>query len=161
MKILIIGPVASGKSTLAKKLSNELNTKYYEIDSVVHDDENNIKRDITSQLAIINNIDKSNDWIIEGTLRKHLNILLEKAEKIIYIDIPLHIRKKRIIFRYLKQKIRLEKCSYKPSLIMLKKMFEWTYEFEKNKKDFDNKLNKYENKIEILNSVKIIDNYKI
>lgn len=161
MKILIIGPVASGKTTLAKKLSNELNTKYYEIDSIVHDDENNIKRDITTQLAIINNIDKNNDWIIEGTLRKHLNILLEKAEKIIYIDIPLHIRKKRIIFRYLKQKIRLEKCSYKPSLIMLKKMFEWTYEFEKNKKDFDNKLNKYENKIEILNSIKIIDNYKI
>ena len=39
MKILIIGSVGSGKSTYAKKLSNELNIETYEIDSIVHDDE--------------------------------------------------------------------------------------------------------------------------
>ena len=40
MKILIIGIVASGKSTLATKLSKQLNIKHYEIDLIVHDDEN-------------------------------------------------------------------------------------------------------------------------
>lgn len=43
MKILIIGIVASGKTTLAEKLSNKLKIKYYEIDSIVHDDKNNLK----------------------------------------------------------------------------------------------------------------------
>lgn len=38
MKILIIGIVASGKTTLAKKLEQQLNIKHYEIDSIVHDD---------------------------------------------------------------------------------------------------------------------------
>ena len=36
MKILIIGIVASGKTTLAKQLSKKLNIQYYEIDSIVH-----------------------------------------------------------------------------------------------------------------------------
>lgn len=43
MKILIVGIVASGKTTLARRLSKLLNIKHYEIDSVVHDDERNIK----------------------------------------------------------------------------------------------------------------------
>jgi len=38
MKILIIGAVGTGKTTLAKKLSKKYNIKHYEIDSIVHDD---------------------------------------------------------------------------------------------------------------------------
>lgn len=41
MKILIIGTVGTGKTTLAKKLSIKYKIKYYEIDSIVHDDNNN------------------------------------------------------------------------------------------------------------------------
>lgn len=40
MKILVIGIVASGKTTLAKKLSKESNIEHYEIDTIVHDDKN-------------------------------------------------------------------------------------------------------------------------
>ncbi|MDF2595637.1 MAG: topology modulation protein [Clostridia bacterium] len=35
-KILIIGIVASGKTTLAKKLSKKINVPWYELDSIVH-----------------------------------------------------------------------------------------------------------------------------
>lgn len=54
MKILIIGSVGSGKTTFAKKLSKELKIKHYEIDSIVHDDENNKKRTPNEQRKIIN-----------------------------------------------------------------------------------------------------------
>ena len=37
MKILILGIVGSGKTTIARKLSNRLNIKHYEIDSIVHE----------------------------------------------------------------------------------------------------------------------------
>ena len=44
-KIYIIGPVGSGKTTLAKSLSKKYNIDYYELDKVVFDDDNgNIKR---------------------------------------------------------------------------------------------------------------------
>ena len=58
MKILIIGIVASGKTTLAKRLSRENNVMYYEIDSIVHDDINNRKRTNEEQQRIIKEINK-------------------------------------------------------------------------------------------------------
>lgn len=96
MKILIIGIVASGKTTLAKNLSRKLKIKHYEIDSIVHDDAKNRKRSNDEQQCLIDEIDKNDSWIIEGTLRKNLYNLLELADKIIYIDIPLKVRKKEL-----------------------------------------------------------------
>ena len=107
------------------------------------------------------NINKKDNWIIEGTLRKNLYFLLDMADKIIYIDIPLRIRKRRIITRYIKQKLKIERSNYKPSLEMVKKMNIWTYEFEKEKDMFEKNLNKYKKKLIILNSVKKVNKYKL
>lgn len=76
MKILIIWIVASGKTTLARQLSKEINIQLYELDSIVHDDLNNRKRTNEEQRQIIEEINKQEDWIIEGTLRKNLYYLL-------------------------------------------------------------------------------------
>ena len=65
MKILIIGTVGTGKTTLAKELSKKYNIKHYEIDSIVHDDENGgKKRTEKEQNEIIEAINKNRDWII-------------------------------------------------------------------------------------------------
>lgn len=154
MKILIVGTVGTGKTTLARKLSKEYNIKYYEIDSIVHDDVNKKKRTPQQQNEIISNINKEDGWIIEGVLRENLEYLLEIAEKIIYLDIPKNIRNKRILTRYIKQKIGIEKSNYKPSLKMLKMMYKWSNEFEKNREGFENKLNKYVDKLEVIGNEK-------
>lgn len=154
MKILIVGTVGTGKTTLARKLSKEYNIKYYEIDSIVHDDVNKKKRTPQQQNEIISNINKEDGWIIEGVLRENLEYLLEIAEKIIYLDIPKNIRNKRILTRYIKQKIGIEKSNYKPSLKMLKMMYKWSNEFEKNRDEFENKLNKYVDKLEVIGNEK-------
>lgn len=150
MKILIIGSVGSGKSTYAKKLSKELDIKSYEIDSIVHNDQINTKRSIQEQDDIINNINKNNSWIIEGTLRKNLHYLLDMADKIIFLDIPYNIRKRRIFIRFIKQKIKVEKCNYKPTLQMLKMMFKWNKKFEEDKEKFIRLLDNYREKLEIV-----------
>ena len=87
-------------------------------------------------------------------LRENLEYLLEIAEKIIYLDIPKNIRNKRILTRYIKQKIGIEKSNYKPNLEMLKMMFKWSNEFEKNRDEFENKLNKYVDKLEVIGNEK-------
>lgn len=153
MKILIIGIVASGKTTLAKKLSNKLKIEHYEIDSIVHDDINCTKRTIHEQKRIIKDINKKQDWIIEGTLRKNLYFLLDLADKVIYLDIPLRIRKIRILSRFIKQKLGIEKCNYKPTLKMLKSMYKWTEEYEKQRADFELQLKQYSDKLIILNNI--------
>lgn len=147
MKILIIGIVASGKTSLAKELEKRLGISHFEIDSIVHDDLNKRKRSVLEQLKLIEEIDLNNDWIIEGTLRKNLDVLLEKSDKIIFMDISLKIRKRRIITRFIKQKFGLEKCNYKPTLEMLRLMFKWTKDFENNKDEFLERLLAYTDKV--------------
>ena len=159
MKILIIGIVASGKTTLAKKLSIKTNIEYYEIDSIVHDDKNNLKRSVEEQQKIIEKINNKNNWIIEGTLRKNLYNLLDISDKIIYLDIPLKVRKRRILLRFLKQKLKIEKCNYKPTIKMLKNMYKWTDDFEKGKELFEKEIFKYKNKLVILKNKKKIKKY--
>lgn len=150
MKILIIGSVGSGKSTYARMISAKLNIKVYEIDLIVHDDKTNTKRTAKEQDEIIAGIDKNNSWIIEGTLRENLQYLLDISDKIIILDVPYKVRKRRILTRFIKQKIKSEKCSYKPTIQMLKMMLYWNKKFEENKERFCNMLNNYKDKIEII-----------
>ena len=155
MKILIIGTVGTGKTTLAKKIAKEYNINHYEIDSIVHDDKNNgSKRNFEEQDKIIKEINKEKDWIIEGTLRKNLEYLLDMADKIIYLDISQKERNKRIFIRYIKQKLRIEKSNYKPTIRMLKNMYKWSKLFESGKEIFEEKLHNYKNKLEVINSDK-------
>lgn len=150
MKILIIGTVGTGKTTLAKKLSKQYNIKYYEIDSIVHDDNNKIKRTSKQQYEIIEKINNNVNWIIEGVLRKNLYYLLELADKIIYLDISKKVRNRRILIRYIKQKLGLEQANYVPSLNMLKNMYKWSEKYDKNKHEIMQTLDKYKDKIEII-----------
>lgn len=149
MKILIIGSVASGKSTYSKKLSKELNIKRYEIDEIVHDDIKHIKRTLEEQKEIIDEINKNDSWIIEGVLRKNLYFLLDMCDEIILMDTSDEVRKFRIVKRYIKQKLRIEKCGYKPSISMVKDMFKWSSEFEEKKKVLLDTLGKYNDKVKI------------
>ena len=150
MKVLIIGSVGSGKSTYSKELSNLSGIERYEIDSIIHDDMNNRKRNEDEIKFIINDINSKGEWIIEGVLRKNLDYLLEISDKIILLDTNYKLRKRRIIKRYFKQKLRLEKANYKPSIKMLKQMLIWNKSFEYKKKELIIKLDKYYDKLQIV-----------
>ena len=69
-KIYVIGPVSSGKTTLANTLAKKLNIKMYELDKVVWDDDNgNIKRSNEDIAILFLKIIKENSWIIEDVGR--------------------------------------------------------------------------------------------
>lgn len=151
MKILIIGTVGTGKTTLAKRLSKQYNIEYYEIDSIVHDDNNGgIKRTFKQQDEIIKEINKNNKWIIEGVLRENLFYLLDLSDKIILLDVNRRKRNIRILIRYIKQKLKLEQVNYTPSLKMLKSMYKWSEKYDKNKKELMEMLDKYKDKVKII-----------
>jgi len=159
MKILITGNVASGKTTLSKILSEYYEIKRFEIDEIVHDiDNNDKKRTIKEQTNIINKINKENkSYIIEGVLRKDLDFILNLVDQIIFLDIDKKVIDKRIKKRYLKQKLNLEKSSYKPTKEMLENMYKWNNEFDS--KIFLKRLNKYPKKLIIIKNKKELKKY--
>ena len=83
---MIFGIVASGKTTLARKLSSEYNIPYYEGDCIAwgFPREERYKRSDTEQKNIIRNIDKKGDWIIEGTYRKSQKCLFDMADTLYF-----------------------------------------------------------------------------
>jgi len=156
-KIFIVGIVASGKTTFARKLSKELNIPYYEGDCIVwkNTNEGRLKRTPKEQEKLIGDIDKNGDWIIEGTYRESYKCLLDISNKIIYLDIPIIIRIFRIIRRFIRQKLRIESCHYKSDFDMLKMMFKWTYDFEINKSEFEENLSNYKDKLILLKNLNL------
>lgn len=97
MKICILGPVASGKSTLALSLSEELNIPYFSMDRIVHNDQTSNKRSEQEQRDMINQIIRTNkEWIIEGMPRTHLEVLSSNATTIIYLDYDKKVLRKRL-----------------------------------------------------------------
>ena len=71
MKILIFGSVASGKTTLAKNISKQLNIPYYEGDCIAwgFPNEKRYKRSDKEQEKRVEKINKRSEWIVEGTYR--------------------------------------------------------------------------------------------
>ena len=149
MKIFIFGIVASGKTTLSRRLSLKYNIPCYEGDSIAWggEGEENYKRSDEEQLNRILDIDKSGEWIIEGTYRESQKCLLDMADKIIFLDTPLYIRRVRIITRFIKQRLGMEKCNYKPTFKMLKMMFKWTNDFEKKRNKYEKILLEHKDKL--------------
>lgn len=155
-KIYIIGIVAAGKTTLAKQISKKLNIPCYELDSVVWNKtvHGRYKRTPQEQEVVINGINNSGDWIIEGTYRESCQQLFDMADKIVFLDTPLLKRKCRIFLRFIKQKLHIEKCNYKSNIKMLKLMYKWTNDFERNRDGFEKMLSKYEDKVVIVKHTK-------
>ncbi|MEJ6949972.1 P-loop NTPase family protein [Natronospora cellulosivora (SeqCode)] len=153
-KIYIIGSVASGKTTLAKRLSKLLDIPWYELDNVVHRrlPDGDVKRNPEEINSILNNIIDSKSWIIEGVYRDCFFNAFDKADKIILLDTPVYKRKWRIIKRWIKQNLKLEKANYKPTIKMLSLMFKWSKKFEKRKEKIIEMLKPYNEKVIIVGS---------
>lgn len=150
-KIHIIGSVGSGKTTLAKKISEELAIPYYEIDNIIFERHptGDIRRSDEEIVTILESIINTETWILEGTCTKEWIVSsFAKADQIILLDIPYLTRLKRIIFRYVKQVLKLEAANYKPTITMFKHMIKWNHKFNKvNKIDFYRLTKNYREKI--------------
>lgn len=158
MKILIIGNVGSGKTTLGNNLAKLYGIKLFSIDNIVYDDENKLKREKLDQINLLNKINRENkEYIIEGVLRKNMDFLLNLVDKVVIIDLNKKILKNRIRKRYIKQKIGISKDKYLVSKVNLGEMYDWIekYDYERINK----LIIKYSRKIIYLKTTKDINKY--
>ena len=163
-KIYIVGPVGSGKSTLARKISSDYDFTYGELDTIVYKPDptspnGNRKRDETDRDRLISEILSSKRWIIEDSGRETFEYLWRDADSIIFLEPSVSVRKFRIILRWIKQKMHLEKCSYRPGFYMVKAMFKWTKNFEDGTDNLKERLTRYNDKVVHLRSNRDIRRY--
>ncbi len=132
-RIHIIGSVGSGKTTLAKELSIMLEIPYYELDNVVwrRCNSGDKRRSEEERDEHLFRIIQSPSWIMEGVHNEDwVSNSFHQADLIIFLDTRYSLRTYRIIKRFFKQKLRLEKSNYRPTLAIFFKMFKWNRHFE-------------------------------
>lgn len=156
MKIYIMGSTASGKTTLARKLSKKYNIDYYELDKVVYDDDNgHVKRSDKEIQKLFDKILKKDNWIIEDVGRSKFEKGRILSDKIYYIKISKLTILKRVISRWIKQRLKLEEYNYPPTFINLIDMLKITISYFKKESSKLETLEQHKKKVVFLDKKKM------
>lgn len=134
MKIHIIGGSGSGKTYLADKLSKIYNIEHYDLDDLQWDNKAEfygIKRDSDERHAMLQEILKKEEWIIEGVYYKWCEQCFADADKIYLLEVPRRTYRFRIIRRFIRRKLGLEKGK-KETLKSLKNLLKWADSYSDN-----------------------------
>lgn len=157
MKIHIIGCSGSGKTYLAKALSDKYNMPHFDLDDIQWDnsaDGYGVKMPIEKRAELLNNILKNDSWIIEGVYYAWVGKCFEDADKIYVLDVPKRVYTYRIIKRALKRKLGFEKGK-KETLKSVYNLLKWTNVFQnKNMVEIKEILNRYSDKTVWINNSK-------
>ena len=105
-RIAIIGSCGAGKSTLSKTLGTKLNLPVIHLDAYYWQpgwQENNSDRWLEIQQELI----KGDRWIIDGNYGNTMNLRLEAADTVIWLDFNRYLCLWRIVKRYLKYSGRI------------------------------------------------------
>ena len=133
MKIHIIGGPGRGKTYLAKRLSLELGIVHYDLDDLQWDNTQNnygTKRDPSERDALLSEILQKENWIIEGVYYAWCSQCFAEADKIYLLEVPRSTYRFRIIRRFIRRKLGMEKGK-KETLKSLRALLKWADKYQK------------------------------
>ncbi|MFH0348550.1 DNA topology modulation protein [Bacillus sp. SW14] len=133
-KVVLIGSGGSGKSTLARQLGEKLNINVYHLDSLFWKP-NWVGVPKEEQRKVQNDLVKKEDWIIDGNYGGTMDIRLNSADTIIFLDIDRKICTYRAFKRIIKYRNKTrpdmgEGCEERFEL----DFFKWIWNYPKTKR---------------------------
>ena len=160
MKIHIIGCSGTGKTYFAIALSKKYNIPHFDLDDIQWDNNSDgygVKMPTDKRDELLKQILNKDAWIIEGVYYAWVLESFEQADVIYVLDMPKYLYKSRIIIRFLKRKVGIEKGK-KETLKSLYNLLKWTNKYQdKNLKEITRILKQYESKVVWISDSKEID----
>ncbi|MEA4823614.1 MAG: hypothetical protein VB111_05795 [Clostridiaceae bacterium] len=162
MKIYITGSVASGKSTLARRIAAQTGIPCLHLDEAVYvvdpaEAWGNHKRPEEERDAIFCEMLARGAWVMEDAGRACFAKAMTHADIVVLLEIPLAVRKRRILTRWLRQNLGIEWCIYRPSLRMLANMFRWANNYDTGADGTKSRVAPYREKTVVLHDNREID----
>ncbi len=132
MKIHIIGGPGSGKTTLAKQLSEKLHIPHYDLDDLQWDNSAGYgtKRDPEERDTLLELLLSKDDWIIEGVYYAWCGRCFADADRIFLLEVPRRVYRRRIIRRFIRRKLGLEPGK-RETLKSLSALLQWADKYER------------------------------
>jgi len=129
-RIAIIGKPGSGKSTLASRFGTLLNTPVHHLDS--HAFVNGKKAGKPELIQVQQKLVDQDSWIIEGCSISTIEMRFEKADMVIYLDVP----RIHCIWRVLKRSFAFDEKLANSGCVRLANwtLIKYIWNFEKDKK---------------------------
>ena len=97
-RIMIVGGPGSGKSTMARWLGEQTGLPVQHMDHI-HWMPNWVERPQADRLQIIRAVEESDRWIIEGGISVRYTERLERADLLVWLDLPVSVRLWRVMRR--------------------------------------------------------------
>jgi len=101
-RVSMVGVSGSGKSTLGRELAGRLAVPYVELDSIFHQPEwaplpeEQFRRRVTA-------IASGDAWVIDGNYSAVLPLVWERADTVVWLDLPRRTVMHRIIWRTIRR----------------------------------------------------------
>ena len=100
-RILIVGGAGSGKTTLARRVGTYLTIPFYDSDEIGYEGGFGAPRPRNVQRTDLERITSQPAWVVDGAML-WTNMLLQRANTIVWLDLPWRVRRWRIIMRHIK-----------------------------------------------------------
>ncbi len=158
-KILIIGDLGRGKTTLAKNISKKLNIPFFSTDDFLYEKKFSAYKEKSKSISEISEIYKKDKWIVEGTTHFLLKNGLEPADIIIYLKHDnIFSQWHSIIKRYIKREDKdLLRTLWLLWHVFYKKFQTKNSRIKNGQMTTYERIESYKNKVITLNTFKDID----
>lgn len=147
MKIHIIGGAGSGKTYIAKIISDKYNLKSFDLDNIFWDnslESYGVKNPEDIRKRMLNEILDNKSWIIEGVYSSWLQESFKQADIIFVLKPNIYLQHYRVTVRFIKRKLGIMSNKKKETIKGLIDLIKWNHGYNK-KMDMTVKLIKESN----------------
>lgn len=100
MRVNVVGTAGSGKSTLSKRIAQELNAPYIQLDEL-HWKPNWEQSSDEEFFSKLEEALTPASWVLDGNYTKSIPIKWQRVQLVVYLDLPFHVVLYRIVVRSL------------------------------------------------------------